>query len=231
MAGPGVTGTTIANTLVIGNAAIAKDLRGEPSAIDAGLNINSGPLSMTKSVISGNRAITRSSTSADVGGAGTALEADGGGTISYTRVTGNYARMDSPHGAAAALNAGLGIFGNAKLLTIRDSTISDNTAIAASTTGSASVQGAGVFNDGLLTLIRDQIRHNVGTATGPSGEVQGGGIWNGATFTGPPVQLTLQHTTVTRNALTGSSGVANSRRRRVYRSTGYHHPPALPDRA
>jgi hypothetical protein len=207
VAGPGVTDTTIANTLVTGNSAIANDLRGEPSAIDAGLNINSGPLTMTKSVISGNRAITRSSTSANVGGAGTVLEADGGGTISYTRITGNYARMDSPHGAAAALNAGLGIFGNTKLLTVLDSTISDNTATAASTTGSAAVQGAGVFNDGLLKLIDDQISHNSGTATGPSGEAQGGGIWNGATFTGPPVQLTLQHTTVTRNTLTGSPAV------------------------
>ena len=207
VAGPGVTGTTITNTLVTGNSAIANDLRGEPSAIDAGLNINSGSLTMTKSVISGNQAITRSSTSANVGGAGTVLEADGGGTISYTHITGNYARMDSPHGAAAALNAGLGIFGNTKLLTVRDSTISGNTAVAASTTGSATVQGAGVFNDGLLKLIDDQISHNSGTATGPSGEAQGGGIWNGATFTGPPVQLTLQHTTVTHNTLTGSPAV------------------------
>jgi hypothetical protein len=207
VAGPGVTATTIATTLVTGNSAIAKDLRGEPSAIDAGLNISSGPLTLTRSIISGNRAITQSSTSADVGGAGTALEADGGGTISHTRITGNYASMDSPHGAAAALNAGLGIFGNTTLLTVRDSTISGNAAVAASTTGSATVQGAGVFNDGLLKLIDDQISHNSGTATGPSGQAQGGGIWNGATFTGPPVQLTLQHTAVTRNTLTGSTGV------------------------
>jgi hypothetical protein len=207
VAGPGVTGTTITNTLVTGNSAIADDLRGEPSAIDAGLNINSGPLTMTNSVISGNRAITRSSTSADVGGAGTALEVDGGGTISNTRITGNYVRMDSPHGAADAVNAGLGIFGNTKLLTVRDSTIGGNVAVAASTTGSATVQGAGVFNDGLLKLIDDQISHNSGTAIGPSGEAQGGGIWNGATFTGPPVQLTLQHTTVIHNTLTGSPAV------------------------
>jgi hypothetical protein len=115
--------------------------------------------------------------------------------------------MDSPHGAAAALNAGLGIFGNTKLLTVRDSTISGNVAVAASTTGSATVQGAGVFNDGLLKLLGDQISHNSGTATGPSGEAQGGGVWNGATFTGPPVQLILQHTTVIHNALTGSAAV------------------------
>jgi len=34
-----------------------------------------------------------------------------------------------------------------------------------------------------------------------------GGIWNGADFTQPPVQLTVQHSAVTRNSLTGSHGV------------------------
>lgn len=206
VAGPGVTGTTIANTLVAGNCAIATDLHGEPSAIDAGLNIGSGSLTMTRSVIAGNKAITKSATSADVGPAGSALEVDGGGTVSDTLITGNYASMVSPHGAAA-VNGALGLFGNAQLLTIRNSTISGNVATAVSVTGSASMQGAGVFNDGLLKLIRDQVSRNSGTATGPSGQAQGGGMWNGATFTGPPVQLTLQHTTVTRNTLTGSPGV------------------------
>ena len=203
--GPGVSSTTIRNTLVTGNSALAKDLSGEPSAIDAGMNVSNGALIMTSTVISGNRAITESSTSADVGPAGSALEVDSGGTISNTLITGNYATMVSPHGAAA-VNGALGLFGNTSLLTIRNSTISGNTATAASTTGSASIQGAGIFNDGLLKLTGDHIGHNTGTATGPSGEAQGGGIWNGATFTGPPVQLTLQGTAVIRNSLTGSPG-------------------------
>jgi hypothetical protein len=204
--GPGVSSTTIRNALVSGNSAIARDLAGEPSAIDAGLNVSNGTLVMTNSVIAGNRAITESSTSANVGPAGSALEADGGGLISHTRVTGNYAEMVSPHGAAA-VNGGLGVFGNASLLTIRDSTISGNTAAATTTTGSASIQGAGIFNDGLLKLIGDYIGRNAGMAGGPSGQAQGGGIWNGATFTGPPVQLTLQKSAVTHNSLTGSPGV------------------------
>lgn len=206
VAAPGTTSTTIKNTQVTGNSAIAKDLSGEPSAIDAGMNINSGSLTMTNSIISSNRAITQSSTSANVGGAGTALEVDGGGTISNTRIADNYSAMVSPHGAAAVTGA-LGLFGNAKLLTVRNSTISGNTATAASTTGSAIVQGAGVFNDGLLKLTGDHVRGNSGTATAPSGQAQGAGIWNGTTFTGPPVQLTLQRTSVTRNSLTGSPGI------------------------
>jgi hypothetical protein len=206
VAGPGVSSTTVGNTLMADNSAIATDLNGEPSAIDAAMNVSSGSLTMTNTVISGNRAITNSSTSADVGPAGSALEVDGGGTISNTRITGNYATMVSPHGAAA-VNGALGLFGNTSLLTVRDSTISGNAATATSTTGSVSVQGAGVFNDGLLTLIDDSVAGNSGTATGPSGEGLGGGIWNGTTFTGPPVRLTVQDTAVTRNSLTGSRGV------------------------
>jgi hypothetical protein len=179
--GSGVSSTTIENTQVTDNTVIAEDLSGEPSAIDAAMNVSNGTLIMTSSVISGNRAITESSTSADVGPSGSALEADDGGTISNTLITGNYATMFSPHGAAA-VNGALGLFGNTSLLTILDSTISDNTATATSTTGSASIQGAGIFNDGLLKLIGDHIAYNTGTATGPSGEAEGG-----AYGTGPPL--------------------------------------------
>jgi hypothetical protein len=36
---------------------------------------------------------------------------------------------------------------------------------------------------------------------------QGGGIWSGVDLSGPPVQLTLENTSVTENALTGPSGI------------------------
>ena len=59
------------------------------------------------------------------------------------------------------MNGAVGLFGNTSLLTIRDTTISDNTATATSTTGSASIQGAGIFNDGLLKLTGDHIAYNI----------------------------------------------------------------------
>jgi len=105
------------------------------------------------------------------------------------------------------VSGALGVFANDSLLTVRDSVITGNTAVARSSTGSADVQGAGVFNDGLLTLVNVTVSGNSGTATGPSGTAQGGGIFNGTNFTGPPVRLTLEHTTVTRNSLAGSHGV------------------------
>jgi hypothetical protein len=168
--------------------------------------VSSGSLDMSGSVVSGNRDITEAAHSDGVGSSGSALEVDGGGTISRTRITGNFSSMDSPH-SAAGVSGALGIFGNTSLLTVRDSVISGNRATATSSTGSADVQGAGVFNGGLLTLVNVTVSGNSGKATGPSGAAQGGGIWNSTDVTGPPVRLTLERTTVTRNSLACSHGV------------------------
>ena len=65
----------------------------------------------------------------------------------------------------------------------------------------------GVLSDSLLELDGVQISGNTGRATGPTGTAQGGGIWNGVEFAGPQVQLTLDHTTVTHNSLSGSPGI------------------------
>ncbi len=198
--------TTVENTVISENTAIAADPTGEGGALDAGMNVTGGTLDMSGSLVSGNRAITKTGTSEGVGFAGGAIEADGGGTVSHIRITGNFFSVDSPHSAAGVTGA-LGVFGNESLLTVRDSAITGNTAVARSTTGSADVQGAGVFNDGLLTLANVTVSSNSGTVTGPSGTAQGGGIFNGTNFTGPPVQLTLRHTKVTRNSLAGSHSI------------------------
>ncbi len=148
------------------------------------------------------------------------------------RGRGNYATMVSPHGAAA-VNGALGMFGNTSLLIIRNSTISGNTATAASTTaevprsislrpalrrkarwlspcsgrcGSASIQGAGIFNDGLLNLIDDDLHRSAGAAH-PSGH-------------GRNPQLADRE-----------PRLHGARRRPVHEVTGHHHPQALADRA
>ena len=198
--------TTIENTVISGNLATSTTPNGAGDAIDAGMNVSAGSLDMSGSVISGNRTISEAGNSSGVGSSGSTVEVDGGGTISGTRITDNYSFEYSPH-SAAGVSGALGLFGNQRLLTVRDSVITGNTASVKSSTGSADVQGAGVFNDGLLALINVTVSGNSGKAAGPSGTAQGGGIWNGANATGPPVRLTLQHTTVTRNAMTGSHGI------------------------
>lgn len=198
--------TTVVNTVIAKNLVIATAPNGEASAIDAAMFVTDGALTMTGSLISGNRSVAKTGFSEGIGFSGGTLEADGGGTISNVRIRDNFSSTDSPH-SAAGVSGALGVFGNSHLLTVQDSTITRNTAVATSATGSADVQGTGVFNDGLLTLVNDTVRGNSGTATGPSGTAQGGGIWNGTNLTGPPVRLTLSHTAVARNSVAGSHGV------------------------
>jgi len=199
--------TTIDGTVITGNSASADGPRGEADAIDAAMNVGDSPLTIRDSTISGNRLTDNLATNADSGSDGSAVEADGGGIISNTRITGNTVTVVSPHGVAGNAGAGLAAFNNeSRLLTVTDSVISGNTAIARTSTGSATVTGVGILNESLLKLDGVVVSGNDGTAIGPSGTAQGGGIWNSTDFSGP-VQLTLDNTTVTNNSLTGSPGV------------------------
>ena len=203
--------TTVENTAILDNSVDATDLFGEPVGFDSAMLVGGGsPLTMRNTIISGNRVTSTSLTSADVGPGGSALELNGGGLVTNTRITGNTSMAISPSGGAQ-VNGGLAVLnfdGDPKLVTVRDSVISGNTATASSTSGSATVLGGGIFNNSLLALQNVRISENVGRATGPSGDAQGGGIWNGVLLSGPPVELTLDHTLVTHNVLTGSAGVS-----------------------
>src|SRR5262249_7903240 len=146
----------------------------------------------------------------DTGPAGSALELDGPGTISNTRIVDNTSTVFSPNGVAGNAGAGLAVsnFNNdPRLVTVRGGVISGNTAVARTTAGSATVQAVGVLNGSLLELDGVQVSGNTGTATGPSGAEQGGGIWNGVFFGPPTVQLTLNDTAVTRNSLAAGPGI------------------------
>lgn len=198
---------TIENTSVTNNVAIANDPMGEPQGFNAALAV-AGPLSMTNSVVSGNQSITYAATSADVGPQGGIVGAGGGGTITNTVITNNVSTMFSP-GIAAVIGA-IEDFGLTGALTVQNSRISTNTAkaISTSSTGVANVFGVGISNGGPIVLIGDQVNDNLGTATGPSGTAQGGGVWSSSEVYSPvPPQLTLENTTVTHNALIGNNGI------------------------
>ena len=199
---------TIENSAITGNLATGSDLAGEAESIDAAMSTGDSPLTIGNTVISGNTSLSKSGTTADVGPGGNAIEVDGGGTISNSAITGNVSAIVSPGGAAAVVGA-LGVYNftsDPNLLTVRNSTIGGNALSASTTTGQATAQGAGIFNNSLLELTGDTVSNNSGTASGPAGIVQGGGIWNGIDLSGPPVQLTLTRTAVTGNALRAGPG-------------------------
>lgn len=202
--------TTVQNTAIKDNSATATDPQGEPIAIDAGMIVNNSPLVMQNTLIDGNRTTTTSATSADVGPSGNTIELDDGGTISNTTIQGNISRSVSPAGAASTTGAlaVLNFSGNPQLVTLQNSVIRGNITESTSATGSATVLGAAVLNNSLLLMRNVKVSHNVGRAEGPTGAAHGGGIWNGVDLSGPPVELTLENTSITKNVLEGSPGIS-----------------------
>lgn len=196
--------TTIESSEINRNTTTATDLHGEPLAFDAAMLLDGSPLTMRDSSVDANKVVADVASSADAGPSGSAIELDGGATILRSRIAGNSARVYSPSGTAGAVGA-LGVFnydGDPQPVVIRESVIAGNSAQANSPDGSATVQGAGVINNSLLELQDVAIIGNTGRIHAPAGFAQGGGIWNGALLSGPPVELTLRGSVVSHNSLT-----------------------------
>ena len=197
---------TIRSTTITGNSISSSNSIADANAFSGGLHAD-GPIVLRDSTISDNTvaaAAAAASANADSG----AGEINADATIANTRFTGNRVAATSP--AAGAL-AGAGAIETAAFnqMTISDSIISDNRLTATTTTGSATLQGAGIANGGVLTLRSTRVSENSGTASGPSGYGTGGGIWNaGSAPDGPPLtQLALVDSEVTHNGLTASPGI------------------------
>jgi hypothetical protein len=198
----------IDDSRITGNAATASDPDGQPIAIDAALLVLQSPLEIRDSLIAANRTETRSATIAGSGPSGSAVELDAGGTITGTRITDNTSShtSDDDAGVTGAL-AILDFDGDPKPVVVSDSVIRANTATASATTGDATAQGAGVFNDSLLDLHDVDVRDNTATARGPSGRAEGAGIWNGDELSGGPVALTIARSTISHNTLTADPAI------------------------
>jgi len=206
--GPNAT-ASISRTEISGNSADALSLLGDAIAFSGGIHAD-GALVLHDSVVNGNRVLARipaestATASADSG----AGEINTDATITRTRFTGNVVVATAPAGAAWAF-AGAIFAAAGDAMTIDGSVIAGNSVTSASTTGSVTTQGVGVVNMGVLTLRDSTVAANVGAGFGPTGTVEGGGIWNGVLFPdGPPVvTLTLVDSAVTLNALVSSPGV------------------------
>jgi hypothetical protein len=205
--GDGIT-ASITHSVISHNAISAIDTKGEPLAFDAAMLVGDSYLKMVDTRIEHNDAVTRVATSEDVGPSGTAVEFDGPADVVDSRIVGNTASQVTTHGPAAA-SGGLAVydfFDNPRQVTLSHVLIEGNTATASSAHWPASALGAGVFNNSLLKLDHVTVRRNVGSAHGSTSEAQGGGIWNGAFLSGPPVELSLDHVVVTGNSLSTAPG-------------------------
>jgi hypothetical protein len=200
---------TIRNSTLDRNAITVDTPLGQAFGADAALcACGDVPLTIANSQIDGNT-LTANVLSSDANGPSgpAAFEADANAAITNTRVARNSVTVTAPTGDAAAIGAAGFFFAGAVTPTLIDSQIVDNSSTAIAPDGAATLEGAGISNNGPLVLTNDRVSGNTGSAAGQSGFAQGGGIWNGLLFGGPTSPLTLHDTAVTANTLTGSAGI------------------------
>jgi hypothetical protein len=153
------------------------------AAGDSGAGEMGGTVTNTR--FAGNSVTVSSAAGDATASAGAAIFA---GSITNSDVSGNHVQATSPHGSASAAAGGL-MAGDGGL-TLRNATVSENTASASGRAGSA--RGGGIFDaavpdgppGGPLILVGSSVTHN--TLSGSTGiTLQGGGI-----FAANPVSLT-----------------------------------------
>jgi hypothetical protein len=198
----------ISGTTISGNQAVAASRYGDAGSFGGGIAVDVGTFTLQHSTVSGNLAVATTDAASAIanptsGGIGIGYPSKT--TISNTSITNNAVSATAPAGVAVAEAGGI----QTTSTVLSDSLVSGNRLTASSNTGSASVRGAGIeHGNGSLQVSGTRISGNTGTATGPSGEALGGGIWNDLFFpAAPSPRLTLVGTTVTNNSLTGSPGV------------------------
>jgi hypothetical protein len=201
---------SIRDSTLNGNSVNVSNPAGEPFGADAAMcSCGSAVLTLVNTQVRGNSVDVDILDTADAGPSGpAALEVDSDATIANVRFTGNSTDVTAANGDAGALGALLFLFDGDSPPTITNSSIDDNVAAATAPNGAATVQGAGLVNNGALTLTNVDVTRNRGVAHGLSGFAQGGGIWNGQVFGGPESPLTLVTSQVTDNVLEGSTGIA-----------------------
>ena len=139
---------------------------------------------------------------------GDILEADANTTITNTQITGNAITVThADRRRRSPWRARLHLWRHRSTNSRQTPRSARNTDEAIAPNGTATVQGAGLVNDGPLILEDVHITDNHATAIGKKGYAEGAGIWNGQLFGGPTSPLTIQHTHVTGNTLRGSPGL------------------------
>jgi len=180
--------------------------------VNAGLQLTITDLTMTNTSVSRNSAVARVKTVGDFGPMGGALQWCNLATVSGLRVGDNTTRVfavDGDAGSAAAVFAGATMCNgfDPGPSTLSDSVINNNISTSISPHGRADVLGAGIDVGSSLTMRRVRVSGNFGVGVSRTGDVQGGGIWNGVFplpfLEGLHSNLRLDKVVVTGNRVSG----------------------------
>jgi hypothetical protein len=202
----GAESASISNSTISGNTATLTNSAGNASVGHGGLQIDlCWPCAVTLSSDAINdNSVTATATGPSGDATGGSSAGEFGGTLKNVQVTGNTLHVGSAAGNAT-VEAGATIFDGG---TIINSLIGSNHVHASAPHGSVDVRGGGINAFGPTTLRNSTVSKNTVTATGTSGNVRGGGIYDVAFSKGPNGppggRLTLQHSTVRDNTLSGA---------------------------
>jgi hypothetical protein len=178
---------------------------GDASAFSAGIHVDCCvDFELSNDVIADNSVLSEALPGSSGNASGDSGAGEIGGTIGNTRFTGNSVTVRSATGNAN-VGGGAAIFSGS----MTDSVVSGNHLIVSSPSGAAFATGGGLMaGDAGIALRNTTVSGNTADARGLSGSAQGGGIFDAAVPNGPPGgPLTLTRTTVSLNAVSGSSGI------------------------
>jgi hypothetical protein len=197
-----VVGTTISNNLVGAAAGLSNVAAGaDGGAIYS--EASAGPLTISNSVISGNQ-VSTSAPNGRFANAGGIFVIGGSLSMSASAVTNNSATLNAamPNSVdTQAVAGGIHIGDQTTGGSIRNSTVSGNSANMTNTAGDANAFSGGVHTDTTVALSNDTITNNtvtasaLGLASGNAAGDSGAGEWAG----------TVTNTLVTGNSVSASS--------------------------
>ena len=200
------TAASISNTMILRNSATMTNSVGDATAFSGGLHTNI-TIALSNDTLAGNHvnATTLPGSTGNADGSSGAGEING--TFRNIQLIGNTVTVRSAAGIASA-EGGASIWDGGS---ITNGVIDGNHVDVSSPSGSVSVSGGGIFAAVDLSLSGSTVRGNTVVATGPSGTVFGGGIYDVAFPFGPDGPpggpLVLQNSALTNNVLAASAGV------------------------
>jgi hypothetical protein len=194
---------TINNSTISDNSATMTNSVGDATAFSAGLQADTGVVTLNNDVVTDNRvSATALGSSTGNGGVG-----EIGGTLNNVRLTGNTVDVSSATANATA-EAGAIIFDGG---TITNSLINNNHIRASAPLGAVDARGGAINVFGPTSLRNANVSGNSIDANGTSGNARGGGIVDVAFPFGPGGPpggpLALQNSNVTGNTLSGSAAI------------------------
>jgi len=194
---------SIRNTTISGNSATMTNTVGDANAFSGGVHTDVN-FELSNDVITNNSVNVATLGRSRGNAAGDSGAGEMGGTVTNTRFAGNSVTVSSVAGDANA-GAGATIFAGS----MTNSVVSDNHVQASSPHGFVIVAAGGLQVGDALTLRNTTVSGNTAHASGRSGYARGGGIFDvNESPNGPSGgPLTLINSSVTGNALSGSSAI------------------------